>query len=450
MHNWLPPLDALSGPKYRAIADAITQAIRTGALRPGERLPAQRELAAMLAVDLTTVTRSYGILRDAGLIEGAGKLGSYVRNGAEAALQAGDGDDTGMNMPPQPGFALIADSIRTGLVHLLRAGGQSPLLQYQPSGGNPHDRRAAAALFTARGMPTTQHDVVVTAGGQNALHAIVGTALATGDTICTGRHIYPGMRALALRFGLRIAPVDGDAEGVDPDALGKALAAGARALYLVPTNDNPTTATIGLERRHAIAALVRAHGTILIEDDAYGQLPARPLPAIASLAPEHGWHIASTAKIISPVLRVAHVRTPSANAARSLAADVHATAVMAPPLNAALVTAWIRDGSLGRLVAAVRAEAVARQRIALRQLAGLDVAADPEGYHLWLKLADGIRATELTAAVRPLGLSIVPAEAFAVDPADATRAVRISIGGAIDHDRLQLALDRVRALARQG
>ena len=447
MTHWLESLPANGQPKYLAIADAIEQAVRTGALRPGERLPPQRALADRLGVDLTTVTRAYGMARDAGLIEGAGRLGSYVRNSAGLPLADLTGDN-GMIMPPQPGSALLPEAIRTGMARLLRAGGQSPLLQYQPSGGALRDRQEAAQAFTARGIATGEDEMIVTAGGQNALHAIIGTMFAPGDTICAGASTYPGLLALARRFGLRVRVASADRDGLDPDAVQAAALAGAKALYLVPTNDNPTTATLDMERRLRLAALVRHHGLTLIEDDAYGQLPAQPLPPLAALAPESSWHIASASKIISPVLRVAHVRAPSAEAARRLAGDIHETAIMAPPLNAALVTLWLRDGLFGELVAKVRAEGLARQRIAAPWLAGTDHAAHPEGYHIWLRLPHGADAEGLAARLRPAGLSIVSGSAFAVDPAAAEPAVRISIGGAIDHVRLGRAFAELQTLMR--
>ena len=443
MQSWLQGLPEQPGPKYLAIAQAIEQAVRTGALRPGERLPPQRALAGQLGVDLTTVTRAYGLARDAGLIEGSGRLGSFVRNSAGLPLADITGDN-GMIMPPQPGSALLPEAMRAGLVKLLRAGGQSPLLQYQPSGGAIRDRQEAARAFAARGLAAREDDTIVTAGGQNALHAILGTIFAPGDVICAGRSTYPGLLALARRFGLTVKAVAGDAGGIDPDAVQAAAQGGARAVYVVPTNDNPTTATLDLERRLWLAAIARRHGLVLIEDDAYGQLPAKPLPPLATLAPELSWHIASVSKIISPVLRVAHVRAPSATAARQLAVDIHETAIMAPPLSAALVTLWLRDGLFAELVGKVRAEGIARQRIAAAWLAGTDHAAHPEGYHIWLRLS-GSDPAELAARVRPAGLSIVPGGAFAVDPAQAEAAVRISIGGSIDHVRLGQAFALLRA-----
>jgi DNA-binding transcriptional MocR family regulator len=448
MHNWTRDITAEDGPKYAAIAAALTRAIRDGRLRSGQRLPAQRELAQVLGVDLTTVTRAYGIVRDDGLIEGSGRLGSYVRN--DAPLGPRETDDVGMNMPPQPASALLDEALRTGTAQLLRAGGATPLLQYQPSGGNSHDRNAAAIAMAAYGLAATEDEVIVTAGGQNALHAIIGAGLRPDPVIATGPYTYPGLLSLAGRFGLRLFPVDSDEEGLDPDALGRAAEAGVNTLYVVPTNDNPTTSTMSIDRRKAIVEVVRRHGLVIVEDDAYGRLPSKPLPPIAAFAPERTWHIASLSKIISPALRVAHVRAPSAHDAWLLAADVQETAIMAPPLNAALLSLWLRDGRFDELVSAVRTEAVARQRLVAHLLAGLDHAVHAEGFHIWLRSHPALGAAELTSALRPTGLSAVPGERFLVDKSRASPFVRISIGGAIGHERLVRGFETLGAIAHRG
>jgi DNA-binding transcriptional MocR family regulator len=447
MQNWTPDIDPDDGPKYAAIAAALTRAIRDGALRPGERLPAQRDLAQRLGVDLTTITRAYGMVRDGGLIEGSGRLGSFVRNDLPTA--AVETDDVGMNMPPQPASALLDEALRSGITALLRAGGATPLLQYQPSGGSRHDRATAAAAMTSYGLATTEEEIVITAGGQNALHAILGAGLETPPVLAVGQHVYPGLLALAARFGLKLIPVAGDGEGIDPDALSASVRAGATALYVVPSNDNPTTATMSLDRRRAIAAAAQRHGLTIIEDDAYGRLPAKPLAPIAAFAPERTWHIASLSKIISPTLRVAHVRPPSTREAWRLAADVHETAIMAPPLNVALVSLWLRDGQFGNLVAAVRCEAAVRQRVIAHHLAALDHANHPDGYHIWLRLPPGVGGAELVAALRPTGLSVVPGEVFLVNGAQTSPFVRLSIGGSIGHERLRRAFETLEAVLQR-
>ncbi|HEX7821607.1 MAG TPA: PLP-dependent aminotransferase family protein [Sphingobium sp.] len=453
--GWTLDLSVASGPKYLAIMAALEQAIRTGALRPGERLPTQRDLSRQLAIDLTTVTRAYGLARDAGLIEGVGKLGSFVRNNAGHMMGVAT-EKSGMIQPPQPGFGLLGEAMRTGLTRLLRAGGGSPLLQYQPVEGSVQDRRQAATAFTARGLATVAEQVVVTAGGQNGLAAILavlaeqnvpgGRALSGRSGVCVGWSTYPGMLSLARRMGVGLLPLNHDADGIDPDDFARAAAMGARALYIVPTNDNPTTATLDGERRRALVAIARRHDVAIIEDDAYGLLPAKPLPPLAALAPEQTWHIASVSKIISPVLRVAHVRVPDGADASRLAAAAQETGVMAPPINAALVTSWLRDGTFDRLVEAVRAEGVARQRIAARHLVATRYAAHPEGYHIWLSLPEGVDPAGLATTLGPAGLSIVPGAAFACVPGETERAVRLSIGGAIDHGQLDRAFARLAVL----
>lgn len=443
MQSWTPDIAAAPGPKYLAIAEALARDVRAGRLATGERLPPQRALAEALGVDLTTVTRAYGEAQRLGLIEGDGRRGSFVRAAPAAAL--GEPVDTGMNAPPDIP-QLLAPAIQRTMEALLRPDALPPL-HYQPAGGMPAVRAAGAQLLGARGMACGEDDVLVTAGGQHALHAIVSAELRAGDAVAVGARAYPGFLGLARRYGLRLVPIAGDAGGIDPDGLDAACRApGLRALYVVPTNDNPTTITLDLERRRAITAVAERHGLLLIEDDAYGLLPEAPLPPLASLAPARTWHVASMSKILTPGLRVAWLRAPDVGAAWRLAGDLHETAIMAPPLNAALVASWAEDGTMGKLTAAVRAEAAARQAIVRATLADGSYRAQPEGYHLWMELAAGANPAEIVAALRPTGLSVVAGDAFAVDRALAAPALRVSIGGIIGRDRLERALALLRAL----
>ena len=256
MQSWLSSLGSDGGPKYAAIADAIAAAVRSGELRPGERLPPQRELAARLGVDLTTVTRAYRLAAQAGLIEGAGKLGSFVRNDAVAPIFGETASEAGMNVPPQPAFGLLSEAIRTGTATLLRAGRHSPILQYQPSLGHKLDRAEAAAALASRGVAATADEIAITAGAQNALHAILAARFQAGDGIACGRFIYPGMAALARRMDIRLVPIASDAHGMSAEALD--AAEGVRGVYLTPTNDNPTAVTMGAIRRREIANVCAA------------------------------------------------------------------------------------------------------------------------------------------------------------------------------------------------
>jgi DNA-binding transcriptional MocR family regulator len=171
---------------------------------------------------------------------------------------------------------------------------------------------------------------------------------------------------------------------------------------------------------------------------------------IATFAPDLTWHVSSLSKIISPALRVGFVRAPSARAAWRLAADIHETAIMAPPLNAAVASCWIQDGTLQRLVGEVRGEAIERQRLAAEILTEAPYTAHPEGYHLWVSVPQDVSASHIVNTLRPAGLSVVQADAFAVEPAQSSPALRVSIGGSLSRERLARSLRMLDALLDQG
>lgn len=450
MQSWKPDIAASAGPKYLAIAEALSRDIQSGRLVAGDRLPPQRALAEALGVDLTTITRAYGEAQRLGLIEGDGRRGSFVRarGPSPADLRSrAEISDAGMNAPPELGGGLLSLELRRSVEALL--GSSDPLaLQYQPRGGMPAARECGARLLVARDVPCFDDSVVVTAGGQHALHAIFSAELRPGDVLAVAPHVYPGLLALAARFGVELRAVSSDREGLDPDALDALCTVQAvRGLYVVPTNDNPTTTTMSLERRKAIAAVADRHGLLIIEDDAYGMLPEQALGPIAAFAPERTWHVASVSKILSPGLRVAWLRAPDVAAAWRLAADMHETAIMAPPLNTAVVVDWIERGLFATLVGEVRAEARARQALVRKALPAGSYAAHDDGYHLWVPLGGEADPSRVADALRAQGLSAIASEAFAVDRAEPGAALRVSIGGTLTRDRLERGLRLLGALA---
>ncbi|WP_286772383.1 PLP-dependent aminotransferase family protein [Sphingomonas sp. 66-10] len=436
---WLPALIDGAGAKYQAIADAIETAVATGRLRGGDRLPPQRELASRLKVDLTTVTKAYDVARQRGLIEAKGRLGSFVREPGDTSFAQLPQVDTGMNMPPDLREGAIGKAIADGTTALLRHS-SGARLQYQPPGGALQDRIAGAELIAQICTATVAEQTVLTAGGQNALHAILASTLERGDAIACGRYVYSGLKALAARLGLRLVALPEMSAAALKEALrGESI----RALYLVPTNDNPTAHTLTAAAREALAETAVAAGLQIIEDDAYGLLAGDRLPTLTAFAAANSWYVASTSKVISPALRVAFVRAPTVEAALRLAVDVHETTIMPPPINAALVSSWIRQGALQTLVAEMRDEVRARRTVAGEALGDIAYAAHPDGYHLWIGIANGATGRELAEAMRGHDLQIIPAGRFAVDDAP-DDAIRVSLGGAADREGLARGLRTLR------
>ena len=452
MTIWMPRLEGREGPRYRAIVEALAEDLAAGSLRHGDRMPTHRELADRLGVTVGTVSRAYGEAARRGLVSGEVGRGTFVLRG-EGRHEAGEVDglvDLGQNHPPEPAAQPQRAALLAALGSLTGRADAGRLLDYPAAGGNDADREAGASWIERAGVPAAPEDVLVCTGSQHGLTVVLATLLEPADVLLTEALTYAGVKAVAGLLHLRLKGLAIDADGLRPDALEDACReGGAKALYLIPTHHNPTTAIMPEARRREIVAVARTHGLAIVEDDVHGLLPAeRPRP-IAALAPERSYYLTSTSKTLAPGLRIAYVLAPPAMVPR-LVASLRATTWAVAPLTAAVASLWIRDGTADRLLEARRGEARERQAIARARLAGADLDAKPEAYYLWLRLPEPWRGDAFAAAARARGVLVTPAEAFAVGREPAPHAVRICIGAARTREALGRGLDAVAELLRAG
>jgi len=438
---WVPRIERTAGPLYLAIADAIAAAVADGTLRPGQRLPTHRALADRLSVDLTTVTRAYSAARERGLLDATVGRGTFVRAGRPSTDRGGV-VDLGVNLPPRPEVPSWPDLLRAGLDKLLERAAPDDLFSYRSGAGTAEERVAGAAWLRPVLGDTDPERILLSPGAQPALMALFSVLAQPGDALLADELTYPGARAAAAQLGLQLVGVAGDGEGMLPDALEAACrrAKRARALYCIPTIQNPAATTMPPARRAALAEAARRCGLMIIEDDAHGLLPSTPLPAIASLAPDITFHVATLSKTLSPALRIAYLAVPDRPWAGRVAAALRAGTMMASPLLAGLASLWIRDGSAQAAVAAIRRECAARQKIARALLPAGSFAAHPEGLHLWLRLPAPWSRAEFVSRLRQQGMAIVQSDAFVVEGAVPPEAVRISLGAASDRGQLKAGL----------
>ena len=447
---WRPRLAGNKGPRFLQIADALQVAVADGSLTPGDRLPPQRQLAALLDVDLTTVTRAYDEARRRNLLEGRGARGTYVA-APKVALTAIL--DLSMNSPPPPDGVDFDDMLKQGVVQVLMRADSQLLMTYHLGGGSDADRQAGATwlapMFGPLFGPLDAQQVVVCPGAQAAIAALILALTAPGDAILAEPMSYPGLRAAAAQFGRRIVPVETDQHGMVPGMLEEACRQHKPALvYLNPTLQNPTASTMPARRRKALAGIAQRCHVRIVEDDPYWLLADAPPPPLAVFAPEQVVYISTLSKCLTPGLRVAFVllRDPIARA-RFLVA-LRSFALMAAPLTAALATQWILDGSAGGLMEGVRKEACLRHRMAQTILAGR-YSGSGDGLHAWLALPAYWTPSQFAQAAASSGIAVTPAEAFATGGAT-VNAIRISLGSIKDRGRLQAGLQRLsQLLARQ-
>lgn len=448
--DWIPALSEWQGPVFLRIVEALAADIDSGRLARGQQLPTHRALAQALDVDLTTVTRAYGEARRRGLLDAQVGRGTFVsETTARAARDIAFPVriDLSMNVPPQPVEANLELRIAQGLEAIRTGSSFSAYLNYQPPGGSDEERAVAARWLRQRLPQADAERLVIYPGNQVILFNALLALAAPGDVVLTEALTFPGMKAAAAALGVRLIGVAMDGEGIVPEALRAACKAHQpKAVYLTPTQHNPTTATMGAARRQAIADIIRRSRTALIEDDAYGLLEPAVAP-IATLIPERTWLAVGLSKCIAPALRVSYLLAPDAAAAQIMRGKLQATLQMPPPLMVALVTHWLRTGIADKIIQAIRGEAAGRQVLARKLLKGVAFAARPNGHHLWLPLPARWNRVAFLAHALQHGLAVVGDDAFATD-ATPLPAVRVSLGAARNRAELAQALERLASVLK--
>jgi DNA-binding transcriptional MocR family regulator len=137
-----------------------------------------------------------------------------------------------------------------------------------------------------------------------------------------------------------------------------------KTLYLNPTLNNSSTATMSMERREAVTQIARRYGVPIIEDDAYGRLPIQRPPTLASIAPGLTFYITGFAKCLDAGLRIAFIAAPNARYTARIAATMGTTMVMASPPLLRLTTRRIHDGTARAASHGIPQEPRARQELA--------------------------------------------------------------------------------------
>jgi DNA-binding transcriptional MocR family regulator len=433
MTIWSPELAERPGPRYLAIAEALADDVGSGRLRAGARLPTHRDLADSLGVTIGTVSRGYAEAAQRGLISGEVGRGTFVRAGGSEHVPGAEilegAVDLSVNHPPVGEEDRRGEPLAKALAQLSRRRDLAGLLAYPPDGGS-REHRAAGAVWIARaGLDASPEQVLVSSGSQHGMTAVFTALLRPGDLVLTEALTYPGMKSLASLLHLRLAGLPLDEHGLRPDAFQAACRGGApKALYCVPTLQNPTTAVMPESRRREIASIARAHGVTIVEDDVHARLHPDPPPPLASFAPELSCYLSGTAKNLAPGLRIGFMHVPGPLVPR-IAAGIRATTWMAAPLMAEIATRWIHDGTAERIVERKRREAAARQRLARGVLGRFAYQAQETAYHLWLTLPEPWRSETFAEESRRRGVLVTPAQAFLVGRIATPHAVRVCLGG---------------------
>jgi 2-aminoadipate transaminase len=223
----------------------------------------------------------------------------------------------------QPGMVSLAggipapESFPLDLMHqlteiVLHKYGPSAL-QYDTSEGFGPLRQVLADHLAEKGVRATADEVLVASGSQGVLDALGMVLISKGDRVAVEAPTYLGALQAFTPYEPVYVKLETDENGVLPESLEKVLKhESVKFIYLVPTFQNPTGRTIPLERRKAIAALIRKYHALLVEDDPYGALryKGEPVAPIKTLAPDHVVYVSTLSKVFAPGLRIGFCVAP--------------------------------------------------------------------------------------------------------------------------------------------
>lgn len=432
--------------RYKAVVDRYAQAIRSGQLPAGSRLPTHRTLAAGERISLATATRVYRELEEMGLVSGETGRGTFVRDlslppghGVDQQVVAADVVDLNFNYPSLPDQG---DALREALRLLAMAGDIDSHLRYQPHAGRLAERDIIARHLTCQHFAPDAENVLIVNGAQHGLAVTVMGLLRPGDVVAVDALTYSGFKVLAALYHLELAAIPCRPEGPDLRALHTLCQQRrVRAVYTMPTLHNPLGWVLNTGQRQALADLARQHDLLIIEDAAYARLVSHPPPPVVSYAPERTVYVTGFSKNIATGLRVGVVISPP-RYRPEIERAIRATTWNTPTLISSLICAWIEDGTVARFETQKRQDARQRQQVAREVLCGLPVVSHPDSYFVWLPLGEESRADRLANALMERRISVSTAEPFCVS-ATIPQALRIALGS-VPFDSLRPALLSVR------
>ena len=431
----------LTGPRVRAsLETALRQAVQTGRLAAGTRLPASRTLAADLGVARNTVADVYGQLVAEGWLTARQGSGTRVAEhpaaeppavAAPAATVPDSGESPRYSL--KAGLPDLSEFPRTAWLAAARkavTAAPSGAFGYGDPRGQPELRAALAAyLARARGVRAAADQIVICSGFTQGL-SLLGRVLAGSGAAAVGVEAYGHRqhREVLEAAGLCALPVP-----VDPLGAVIGQVPDCAALLLTPAHQFPLGVALAPRRRNQAVAWAARTGTLIIEDDYDGEFryDRRAIGAMQALAPEHVIYAGTASKTLAPAVRLGWLVVP-----RRMLADVLSAKERADRHGSSLdeltLAEFITSGGYDRHV---RRSRLRYQRRRDRLLAALARALpDPQvtgvaaGMHALLHLPPGMGEAETVAAAAARGLTLDGMRDYRMPTVDYPDALVIGYG----------------------
>jgi len=267
----------LSEPLYMGLSLAMEDAIRSGFVEPGSRLPTHRAISMQLGISIHTVSKAYERLRHLNLVDGQVGRGSFVVSpeiDSKPPYEVRTLRDGVCDLAiSRPVVSEIHDNLmREALRELASNAPAATLISNRPNLGQPHHRESGVDWLRICGVETSIDRVVTTNGVTHGMILALSAITRPGDVLLVEEVTHHLVLSQAAYLGLSVVGVECDQEGLLPDAFEKACEEmNAKALLLLPGLCNPRASLMSEERRKEIAYIAIGADLPIIENDAFGR-----------------------------------------------------------------------------------------------------------------------------------------------------------------------------------
>jgi 2-aminoadipate transaminase len=444
-------------PLYRQICQRLREAILSGELAEGTRLPTERALASELGVNRTTVMNAYNELASEGLIEGHVGRGTLVRRnhfphvdehfehetaswllglpagerellGPDARLlgeltAAGEQNEVISLAPGTPAPDLLPTAMLSNIFAEGLLAAREEALGYCPTEGLHSLRQEIAIWMREHGVPVDTEHILILSGSTQGVGLVGRLLLNPGDEVVVEVPTYLGAIQAFRALQARVIGVPMDNDGMRIDLLEAILARHRpRMIYLQPTFQNPTGVSMSPERRKRLMLLSKRYQTPVLEDDPCGEIyfqKKRPQPLKALDTHGQVIYLSTFSKILAPGLRVAWLAAPEPMIERlSLHKQIF-------DLNTNALGQWsiseiLRQNLLNAHLSILRQHYEYKRDLMLQAIdrhwpTEVRVNRPEGGFHLWCRLPGDMRTRALLREAVSERVAFVIGEPFHVD-----------------------------------
>lgn len=475
--SYLPPIalqDRGEIPMYQQLYDWFRRAITGGQLRPGQRVPSTRNLAAELKISRMPVMGAFEQLLAEGYLETFVGAGTCVARSipddtlSPTAAKARKGlqeivKKRGPRRMSRRGVALTRLPAQSWLDNLGAFRVSLPALDHFPIGiwsklvarhsrrpprgimayGNamgylPFREAIAEYLGAVRGVRCEASQILVTTGSQQALQISAQVLLDPKDRVWMEEPGYPGARQAFLTVGAQLIPVPVDHDGMN---VAEIIRRGrdARAVYVTPSHQYPMGMTMSATRRMLLLNWAVRSGAWIIEDDYDSEyrFGSHPIGSLQGLDTDgRVIYVGTFSKVLFPALRLGYVVVPK-DLVRAFSAARDAADIFSSTLYQAVLTDFIREGHFARHIRRMRMLYMDRRRalikaIHLQMRDMLEVIGAEAGMHLVALLPPGTNDVEVSRKAAQSGISAIPLSTCYLTPPTRDGLI-LGYGGANSH-----------------